>query len=81
METSKLALKLHEMFIQLGYQWKIGGKMETPTPKDLEQTLDRAKVVLYDEPVPSQIEFGRLIIRRHTDNKFDVYLHLGDYND
>lgn len=62
----------------LGYTWTFDGVQRTPTKEDLEQTLDRAKELLYAEPVPSQLEIGHIIVRRWSDDKFDVYLHLGE---
>lgn len=81
MATSDIAARLHQAFIDYGYQWKVDGTLSTPTAEDFDQAIDRAKELLYDEPVPSQLEVGRLIIRRHADRKFDVYLYLGDTND
>ncbi len=73
--------ELAAAFVRYGYKWKIGGTLVTPTANDLEKAIDRAKELLYDEPVPSQMQMGRLIIRRHGNQKFDVYLHIGDIND
>lgn len=79
--ASDLAARLHEAFVDYGYEWKIDGKLATPTADDFDQTIDKAKELLYDEPVPSQLQVGRLIVRRWADHKFDVYLHIGDIND
>lgn len=79
--ASDLARKLHNAFVHYDYQWKIDGTLSTPTADDLDQAIDRAKELLYDEPVPSQLQVGRLIVRRWADHKFDVYLHIGDIND
>lgn len=79
--ASETAKKLYDLFIKLGYRWRIGGILQVPTADDFDKTLDRAKKALYDEPVPSQMEAGRLIIRHHSQNKFDVYLQIGDIND
>lgn len=81
MAVSDLAQKLQALFVQLGYTWRISGQSVIPVPEDFQETLDRAKKDLYDEPVPSQMEVGRLIIRHHRQGKFDVYLHIGDFND
>lgn len=78
---SETANRLYDLFIKYGYRWKIGGVLQIPTVDDFDKTIDRAKQELYDEPVPSQMEAGRLIIRHHTQGKFDVYIHIGDIND
>jgi len=64
-------------FLRLGYRWKIGGTLVTPTQDDLRKTLDTAKQKLYTEPVPSQLEIGHLIVRHWKQNHFDVYLQIG----
>lgn len=71
-------MKLLDLFVQLGYSWKIDGELRVPTEDDLQRVLDKAKQTLYDEPVPSQIEIGRLIIRRSKENQFETYLYIGD---
>jgi hypothetical protein len=81
MTTDLLVVRLFRLFQQFGYSWKINGEDTVPSEDDLKKALDRAKELLYDEPVPSQLEVGRLIVRRWADHKFDVYLQLGTYND
>lgn len=73
--------KLLDIITDLGYTWRIDGVLRLPTQKDLDQVLDRAKQILYDEPIPSQIEIGRLIIRQTRPGKFEHYLFMGDLND
>lgn len=68
------------MFVLLGYKWKINGEPVTPTTEDIEQTLDRAKEMLYAEKQPSQIEVGRLLVRYDGKDHTEVYLLFGDYN-
>lgn len=72
---------LAETFRRYGYTWKIGGVQRVPSQEDLEATLDVAKKALYAEPVPSQLEIGRLIVRHTRPGKFEVYLFVGDHND
>jgi hypothetical protein len=81
MAATELAETIYHLFIERGYRWKIGGIEQVPTPEDIDKTIDRAKKTLYAEPVPSQMELGRLIVRHWSPGKFDVYLHLGDRND
>lgn len=79
--ASPVAEKLHALFVQLGYTWTIGGKPQVPTADDFDTAIDSGKEELYTEPVPSQMEVGRLIIRHRRQGKFDIYLYLGDIND
>lgn len=81
MASSELAKRLHGLFVQLGYTWTIGGGPQTPTAEDFDLAIDKGREVLYTEPVPSQIEVGRLIIRHYRHGKFDVYLQIGEIND
>lgn len=81
MAASELAQRLHWAMNTYGYQWRIGGKLQTPTDEDIDQAIDKAKTTLYAEPVPSQMEMGRLIIRHYAPGKFDVYLLQGETND
>lgn len=69
---------LAELFNRLGYTWKIGGVLKIPTQDDLEKTLDKARQALYDEPVPSELEVGRLLIRRVQPDVYETYLYIGD---
>jgi hypothetical protein len=75
--VADIADDLAAEFLRLDYRWKIGGTLVTPTAEDIRQTLDRAKQALYTEPVPSQMEVGRLIVRHWKQNNFDVYLQIG----
>lgn len=81
MAASELAKRLHDALASYGYQWMIGGTLQTPTDEDLDKAIDKAKATLYAEPVPSQLEVGRLVVRHHTHGKFEVYLLIGESND
>lgn len=77
--TSSTVRLLHKIFRVLDYEWKLDdGRVIVPTEEDLQEGVDKAMKVLYDEPVPSQAEFGGLIVRRKADNKFDIYLKIGN---
>jgi len=78
---SELAQRLYYDFVEYGYTWKIDGVLRTPSAEDLDIAIDSAKKALYDEPVPSQVMWGRLIIRQHESNQFDIYLLIGEIND
>ena len=69
---------VNHIFVETGRRWKIGGAMLTPTEKDIEQALDAAAKMLYDEEVGSSLSVGGLIIEK-TDNGFDAYVHVGEF--
>lgn len=71
--------ELAEIFERNGWTWNLkGGKTTIPNPDDIEAALDEAARLLYNEPVGTQLEVGRLIIKR-LHNGFDVYVYVGPY--
>lgn len=72
------AALLFDLFRKLKITWKIGGVRRPPTQDDLEKTLDRARQELYDEPIPSELEVGRLLIRHVRPGVFETYIYVGD---
>lgn len=80
--TDSIARMLEKFFQILDYQWRLNnGNIFDPMAKDLQEGIDKAIEALYDEPVPSQAEFGGLIVRRSADTQFEVYLKIGVHND
>ena len=69
---------LLELYRKLKVTWKIGGIRRPPSQDDLEKTLDSAKNLLYDEPVPSELGVGRLLIRHVRPGIYETYVYLGD---
>ena len=72
--------RLQKLFSEYNYQWNISGELKVPTQDDIKLTLDRTVERLYTEPTGTQLEVGRLIVRK-MDEGHEVYLHMGDYND
>jgi hypothetical protein len=72
--------EIESLFIAKGYQWMIGGKRVFPTTEDIRSTIDRAVDELYDEPDGTQIEVGRLIIKKR-DGHFDLFVMIGEAHD
>lgn len=68
-----------EVFEKNGWKWSIQNKgYIVPTEEDVEAALDEAARILYNEPVGSSIEVGRLIIqKKHRGH--DVYVYVGPY--
>ena len=69
---------LLDVFRRLKITWKIGGIKRPPSQEDLEATLDKAKLSLYDEPIPSELEVGRLLLRHVRPGVFETYVYVGD---
>lgn len=74
-----LISELANHFEKNEWVWRLKqNKVRVPDEWDLEQALDEAARMLYDEPVGAQLEVGRLIIRK-THSGHDVYGFFGTY--
>lgn len=70
---------LAALFREKGWKWSLrDNRFTVPTVDDIEAALDEAARLLYNEPVGTQLEVGRLIIKRLHDG-FDVYVYAGPY--
>ena len=70
---------LAKVFEENGWTWNlVGGQSTVPDALDIEAALDEAARLLYNEEVGTQLEVGRLIIKR-LHNGFDVYVYAGKY--
>lgn len=75
----RLEDEIARMFKKNGWTWNLKGDTAVvPEPEDIEATLDEAAKVLYDEPVGTQLEVGRLIIHKKTLGH-DVYMYVGEF--
>jgi len=72
--------KIHQLFTENNWTWLIAGKLQVPTVDDIKKTLDGMQKHLYDEPVDTQMELGRLIAQRNQDGSIAVYTYLEDYD-
>ncbi len=71
--------ELAAWFAKNGWTWHLKGGRETiPSPDDIEAALDEAARLLYNEPVGTQLEVGRLIIKK-LHRGHDVYIYVGPY--
>lgn len=71
--------ELAETFRRNGWTWNLkGGRTVIPDEDDIEQALDEAARLLYNESVGTQLEVGRMIIKKKHDGH-DVYLYVGPY--
>lgn len=76
----KIEDELESFFLVHDYQWKIDGIRRYPTADEIRQTIDKAMSDMYSESEGTQIEVGRLIIKKH-DSGYAVYVLTGEIND
>jgi nucleoid-associated protein YgaU len=62
-----------ELFAEQGWQW-LG---VVPMAEDIDLAIRKLWDVLRDQPSGTQIESGRLLVRKIDDDDFDVYVNLG----
>ena len=72
--------ELSEWFVRNNWTWHLKqGTDIVPSAEDIELALDEAARMLYNEPVGTQLEVGRLIIKKKH-RGFDVYVYAGPYD-
>lgn len=69
--------EIESLFLVKDYRWKIDGALRYPNSDEIRQTIDRAKSDLYDEAEGTQLEVGRLIIKKRAGH-FDVFVMIGE---
>lgn len=75
----RLEDELAAWFLKNGWTWHLkGGRNVVPSPDEIEAALDEAARLLYNEPVGTQLEVGRLIIKKQP-RGHDVYVFVGPY--
>jgi hypothetical protein len=71
--------ELAELFKANGYEWSYkGGEKRTPTAEELSILIGQAKVELNGDPEATQIEVGRLVIKKNG-NYIDVFVHAQEF--
>lgn len=73
-----VAEKIHDWFKTNKWTWKISGESVEPGLDDIEKMLDEAAKTLYDEPVGTQLEVGRLIVKK-LHRGHEVYIFVDEY--
>lgn len=73
-----LEQELSRLFRKNGWTWNLKGGSVIPEENDIQDALDEAARVLYDEPVGTQLEVGRLIVKKSPTGQ-DVYIYVGEY--
>lgn len=72
--------ELAAWFAKNGWTWHLKGDREVvPSPWEIEAALDEAARMLYNEEVGTQLEVGRLIIKK-LHKGHDVYIYVGQYD-
>lgn len=69
---------ISEFFEKNKWTWNLKTGRRVPTDNDVEDALDEAARILYNEEDGTQLEVGRLIIRKKH-NGHDVFMYVGDY--
>lgn len=70
--------EIARVFRKNGWTWKLKKGTVVPDEGDVMDALDEAARVLYDEPVGTQLEVGRLIIKKTATGQ-DAYIYVGEY--
>lgn len=65
-------------FAEHGWTWKVGGKDVVPSPQDISDAVDQCVRTLSEEDVNTEIEVGRLIVKKSTPTTYDVYVFVGE---
>jgi hypothetical protein len=66
--------KIANFFNEEGYRWKFAdGSYRAPTADEIDETIGRAVEVLADEPDNTQLEVGRLCVKKRG-SYFDVFV-------
>jgi hypothetical protein len=69
---------ISKWFAKNKWTWNLKTGAKIPSEEDVEQALDEAARVLYNEHDGTQLEVGRLIIKKKP-NGHDVYMYVGEY--
>jgi hypothetical protein len=70
--------EIAKVFEDQGYTWKFKDGTRVPTAMEIHTTTFQAIDALADEPDNSQIEVGRLIIKKHG-SWYDLFVHLAEF--
>lgn len=72
-----LAEEISGLFLLNGYTWVFSGEHKIPTAEDIQQALDQAVKMLYDEEPETQLEVGRMIVKKRSNTLHDVFILAG----
>lgn len=66
-------------FKKNNWTWNLKRGRVSPTETDVQDALDEAVKMLYTEPNGTQLEVGRLIIKKNPSSGYDVYVLVGQH--
>lgn len=72
-----LSTKLAEEFQKNDYKWAFSTGLKIPTAEDIDKTLDVMREHLLESEEDTQIELGRLIMRKR-EGHYDVFMYMGE---
>lgn len=67
--------QIHDIFSRRGFVWNFSDGRRVPTEEELNSTILNAIEALKPEADNTQLEVGRLIVRK-SGSYYDVYVHL-----
>lgn len=73
---TELKQRIHGIFVDNGYTWKINGHNIIPSEDDISQALEKMKAELQDQDDLSMHFMGRLVVKKEA-GCYDVYVHAG----
>lgn len=79
-DKAKLVRQLTFILEKTGREWKIDGKLQTPSSSDVEKVLDTLYQAVYDGEEGMDAQMGGIRVSR-SDGHYDVYVYLGEIND
>lgn len=69
---------ISDWFKKNNWTWNLKRGTVSPSETDVEDALDEAARILYNETDGTQLEVGRLIVKKKHDGH-DVYMYVGEY--
>lgn len=70
--------EIADLFKRGNYKWKFTDGHRVPTRDEIQTTILNAIDALKDEGNNTQVEMGRLIVKK-SGQFYDVYVHLAEY--
>lgn len=71
--------RIARLFKEAGYQWRFSDGLRVPTSEEINKTVVAAIGALEDAEENTQIEIGRLLVKKR-EGFYDVFVHLADYH-
>lgn len=78
LNLEEMAEETHGVFHREGWDF---GEYLNPTEQDILDILTQCKVHLESQSIGTLIEVANLAVRKADDEKYDVYVRLGEFRD